>query len=83
VLAALAAIQTLEAYQHLVNKYCQINELYKAYQQIKSEDDTITIQNFTMHIHNIVNMGFIEERHFGLFKRKRWTENKYMLSNII
>jgi hypothetical protein len=29
-----------------------------------------------MCINNILNMGFIEDKHFGLFKRKRCIENK-------
>jgi hypothetical protein len=32
VLVALAAMQRQEAYQHLINKYCQIGDLFQAYQ---------------------------------------------------
>jgi hypothetical protein len=82
VLVALAAIQRQEAYQHLVNRYCEIGDLFEAYKQVTNDDKT-SIQSFTMVINNIVNMGFIKDRHLELFKRKKWNAINHMLSNII
>jgi hypothetical protein len=75
VLVALATIQRQEAYQHLVNRYCEIGDLFEAYKQVTNDDKT-SIRSFTMILNNIVNMGFIKERHLEIFKRKKWNANK-------
>lgn len=74
---ALAALQTQEVYQHLVNKYCPIGEYFQAYQQIHNDNET-SLRSFTMIMNNIVTMGFVEEKIFELFKRKKWKNKSYI-----
>jgi hypothetical protein len=82
VLVALATMQRQEAYQHLVNRYCEIGDLFEAYKQVTNDEKT-SIRSFTMVINSIVNMGFIKDRHFEIFKRKKWKLKSYVIEYFL
>jgi hypothetical protein len=82
VLSCWVSMQTNPAYYQYFNTYCTNQQLYQAYQQFNSNNNTVSLRGFTMCLNNIVNLGYITSSKLELFKRKKWLEKKSYINEF-